>query len=81
MTELEQKFEKFNTEQKSIQKNLEHWKSQERDYQERINEDAKDLEKMTSKQSLLLKKVCTVFKIVFLLLSKSSIAYYKGNTV
>ncbi|CAL1280118.1 unnamed protein product [Larinioides sclopetarius] len=54
--ELEQKFEKFNQEQKNTQKELEHWKAQERDFQERINEDAKDLEKMTSKQSLLLKK-------------------------
>ncbi|GIY08074.1 structural maintenance of chromosomes protein 3 [Caerostris darwini] len=54
--DLEQKFEKFNSEQKNTQKELEHWKAQERDFQERINEDAKDLEKMTSKQSLLLKK-------------------------
>lgn len=54
---MEQKFEKLNTEQKNTQKDLEHWKTQERDYQERMNEDAKDLEKMTSKQSLLLKKV------------------------
>lgn len=56
---MEQKFEKLNTEQKNTQKELEHWKAQERDYQERINEDAKDLEKMTSKQSLLLKKAST----------------------
>lgn len=44
-------------EQKELQQELEKWKGQERDYQERINEDAKDLEKMTSKQSTLLKKV------------------------
>lgn len=54
--ELEQKTEGMTSEQKELQRELEHWKSQERDYQERINEDAKDLEKMTSKQSLLLKK-------------------------
>ncbi|GFY55808.1 structural maintenance of chromosomes protein 3 [Trichonephila inaurata madagascariensis] len=54
--DLEQKFEKLNSEQKNTQKELEHWKAQERDFQERINEDAKDLEKMTSKQSVLLKK-------------------------
>lgn len=54
--ELDQKLEKMNSEQKSLQKEMEHLKSQERDFQERINEDAKDLEKMTSKQSLLLKK-------------------------
>ncbi|GIY09337.1 structural maintenance of chromosomes protein 3 [Caerostris extrusa] len=53
--DLEQKFEKFNSEQKYT-KELEHWKAQERDFKKRINEDAKDLEKMTSKQSLLLKK-------------------------
>ena len=36
---------------------MEHWKGQERDHQEKINEDAKELERMTNKQSLLLKKV------------------------
>ena len=38
-------------------RNLEHWKQQEREHQEKINDDAKDLERMTNKQSLLLKKV------------------------
>lgn len=52
-------------EQKELQQELEKWKGQERDYQERINEDAKDLEKMTSKQSTLLKKVRIVkFKFI-----------------
>ncbi|XP_076317146.1 structural maintenance of chromosomes 3 [Tachypleus tridentatus] len=54
--DIEHKIEGKNKEQKELQQEVEHWKSQERDYQERINEDAKDLEKMTSKQSLLLKK-------------------------
>lgn len=52
-------------EQKELQQELEKWKGQERDYQERINEDAKDLEKMTSKQSTLLKKVRIInFKFI-----------------
>lgn len=33
------------------------FQGQEREQQEKINEDAKELEKMTNKQSLLLKKV------------------------
>ena len=57
ITELDGQIDKFNKEHKEFQKNLEHWKSQERDHQEKINEDAKELEKMTNKQSLLLKKV------------------------
>ncbi|XP_054714183.1 structural maintenance of chromosomes protein 3-like [Uloborus diversus] len=54
--ELETKFEKLNSEMKSIQKDLEGWKAQEKENQEKMNEDAKELEKMTSKQSVLLKK-------------------------
>lgn len=54
---LEKQVEGNNKEQKELQSQLENWKSQERDWQERINDDAKDLEKMTSRQSLLLKKV------------------------
>ncbi|XP_064630415.1 structural maintenance of chromosomes protein 3-like [Lineus longissimus] len=42
--------------QRDCQHSLEHWKAKEREQQERINDDAKDLEKMTNKQSLLLKK-------------------------
>ncbi|UYV73509.1 SMC3 [Cordylochernes scorpioides] len=54
--QIEVKMEAMLKDQKEHQKDLEHWKSQEREYQERIGEDAKDLEKMTSKQSLLFKK-------------------------
>ncbi|KAL1425431.1 hypothetical protein MTO96_003513 [Rhipicephalus appendiculatus] len=53
---LEKQVEANTKEQKDLQSQLEHWKSQERDWQERINDDAKDLEKMTSRQSVLLKK-------------------------
>ncbi|PVD29603.1 hypothetical protein C0Q70_08858 [Pomacea canaliculata] len=54
--QLDASIEKFNKQQKEMQTNLEHWKGQEREIQEKIQEDAKDLEKMTNKQSLLLKK-------------------------
>ena len=36
---------------------LETWKGKEREQQDRISDDAKELEKMSNKQSLLLKKV------------------------
>jgi structural maintenance of chromosome 3 (chondroitin sulfate proteoglycan 6) len=35
---------------------MEYWKNKQREFQETINNDAKDLEKMTNKQGLLLKK-------------------------
>ncbi|KAG1659850.1 Structural maintenance of chromosomes protein 3 [Nymphon striatum] len=53
---LERKMDNMKKEQKELEKTLESWKGKERDYQEKINDDAKDLEKMTSKQSVLLKK-------------------------
>ncbi|XP_066277071.1 structural maintenance of chromosomes protein 3-like isoform X1 [Branchiostoma lanceolatum] len=39
-----------------LQSSLEEWKRKENEHSERINDDAKELEKMTNKQSLLLKK-------------------------
>lgn len=54
--ELDDHVDKLNREHRELLNNLEHWKGQEREHQERMNEDAKDLEKMTNKQSLLLKK-------------------------
>ena len=36
---------------------LDDWKSKEREYGDKITDDAKALEKMTNKQSLLIKKV------------------------
>ena len=56
ITELDVEIDKYNKEQRELMNNLEYWKNQERENQEKINEDAKDLEKMTNKQSLLLKK-------------------------
>ena len=44
-------------EHRELLKELEKWKNVEREHQERISEDAKELEKITNKQSLLLKKV------------------------
>lgn len=54
--ELDDQIEACNKENRELLRNLEMWKSREREHQERINEDAKELEKMTNKQSLLLKK-------------------------
>ena len=39
------------------QSDLEEWKNKEREFGDKITDDAKMLEKMTNKQSLLLKKV------------------------
>ncbi|KAL8587035.1 Structural maintenance of chromosomes protein 3 [Nucella lapillus] len=47
---------KQNKDQKKKQSELEHWKGQEKEAQEKIQEDAKELEKITNKQSLLVKK-------------------------
>ena len=41
---------------KGLQKTLDEWKQKERNYQEKINDEAKELEKISSKQGLLLKK-------------------------
>ena len=49
--------DKLNRQQRELLNNLEGWKSEEREHQEQLNEDAKDLDKMTNKQSLLVKKV------------------------
>jgi len=57
VSELDNQIEACNKENREFLRNLEMWKSREREHQERINEDAKELEKMTNKQSLLLKKV------------------------
>ena len=57
-------------EHKELLKRLEGWKSLEREHQNRINDDAKELEKITNKHSLLLKKVllcCCCVAIVLLL--------------
>ena len=56
-SDLDEEIDRYNRQQRDLMKNLEHWKAQERDHQEKINDDAKELEKMTNKQSLLLKKV------------------------
>ena len=55
--ELDKEIEKLNKDQRALLNQLESWKSKEREQQDRISEDAKELDKMTNKQSLLLKKV------------------------
>jgi len=54
---LDADVDEFSKKQKEIQTKLEKKKSDERDTIERINEDSKDLEKITSKNSLLEKKI------------------------
>ncbi|CAG2113208.1 unnamed protein product, partial [Medioppia subpectinata] len=54
---LDESLESMAKKQREFQIDLEKKKSDERDTIERINEDSKDLEKMTSKQSVLSKKV------------------------
>ena len=49
----------MNKQQRDLQNKLEAEKRKEREFTEKINDDIKDLEKMTNKQSLLLKKVRT----------------------
>lgn len=56
LKEVDRQIDNILTDQKSRQQDLEKWKSEELDYQEKIREDAKELEKMMTKQSLLLKK-------------------------
>ena len=58
--ELDSRITQLNRDHRDQLNSLEHWKSQEREHQEQINDDAKDLEKMSNKQSLLVKKVGTI---------------------
>ena len=57
LSDLDEEIERYNRQLRELSKNVEHWKGQERDHHEKINDDAKELERMTNKQSLLLKKV------------------------
>jgi len=54
--ELDDDLEKCNKEQKELQNNMEHWKGQEKDIQDKLAEDSKELDKMSNKQSVLIKK-------------------------
>lgn len=56
VSETDTNIEKRNKEQKEMQANLEMWKGKERDIQDRIGEDSKELEKISQKQSILIKK-------------------------
>ncbi|CAL1533668.1 unnamed protein product [Lymnaea stagnalis] len=56
ITETESNVEKLNKEQKQLQTQLELWRGKERDIQDKIGEDAKELDKISQKQSLLIKK-------------------------
>ncbi|XP_053407291.1 structural maintenance of chromosomes protein 3-like [Mercenaria mercenaria] len=56
MKELEDNLEKLNKEQKELQNNIEYWRGQEKEMQDKLGEDSKELDKMTNKQTVLLKK-------------------------
>ncbi|CAK9299188.1 unnamed protein product [Gordionus sp. m RMFG-2023] len=55
-TELEKSNDNLAFVQRELASEYENAKSKEKEFQDRINDDAKDLEKMSNKQSLLLKK-------------------------
>ena len=57
MRSLDEKIEKFSRRQKELQTEIEKRKNEERETIERINEDSKDLDKITSKNSMLQKKI------------------------
>lgn len=54
---MDNNLDNLTTQQKEIQSQLEKTKSEERDTIDKINEDSKDLEKITSKNSMLVKKI------------------------
>lgn len=57
MRKIDSEIDELTQRQRDLQRDLEKKKSDERDTIERINEDAKDLEKITSKNSMLGKKI------------------------
>ena len=57
ISELDDDLDVYNKKQKELQNKMEYWKAQERESTEKIDAESKELEKMTNKQSLLLKKV------------------------
>ncbi|XP_074642175.1 structural maintenance of chromosomes protein 3-like [Tubulanus polymorphus] len=79
--ELDEQIEVSNKAQRKLQNELEHWKATEREQQERLNDDSKDLEKMTNKQSLLLKKKDECMKKIRELGSLPSDAFEKYNSL
>ncbi|CAG5134748.1 unnamed protein product, partial [Candidula unifasciata] len=56
IAETDTNIERLNKEQKQLQTQLELWRGKERDLQEKIGEDAKELDKISQKQSCLIKK-------------------------
>ncbi|GCC21128.1 hypothetical protein chiPu_0019595, partial [Chiloscyllium punctatum] len=54
--ELDSLIDKIEAETKDRQKSMDRWKNMEKDHMEAINHDTKELEKMTNRQGMLLKK-------------------------
>jgi len=57
LSDAEKTLSGLNKQQKVLQSDLETCKAEEQEIQDKINEDAKDLEKISTKLSTLLKKV------------------------
>lgn len=81
MKDLEDGLEKLNKEQKELQNNIEYWKGQEKELQDKLNEDSKELDKMTNKQTVLIKKKDECMKKIRELGSLPSDAFEKYQTL
>ena len=57
MSDLDGSIENMNREHRRAVKDLDEAKKEERTQQEKLDEEAKELEKMSNKQSMLIKKV------------------------
>ena len=61
LSELDGSIENMNKEHRKAVKELDEAKKDERSQQDKLDEEAKELEKMSNKQSMLIKKVCGRF--------------------
>ncbi|XP_077861415.1 structural maintenance of chromosomes protein 3 [Saccoglossus kowalevskii] len=81
LDEMEMQVEELNKEKQELQTELEEWKTNEKGQLEKIQDDTKALEKMTNKQSLLLKKKEECMRKIRELGSLPSDAFEKYNTL
>ena len=77
LKDFEKKVSTLQKKQKEAQKEVETWKTKEKEVQERIDEDAKDLEKMASRQNVLQNKIAECTKKIRELGSLPSDAFDK----
>ncbi|XP_070540446.1 structural maintenance of chromosomes protein 3-like [Ptychodera flava] len=81
LDEIDGSLEEMNSEKQELLHSLDEWKNQEKDYQDRIQDDTKELERMTNKQSLLLKKKEECMRKIRELGSLPSDAFEKYNNL